>query len=352
MKCNKCGCEIKENQKFCTNCGAILPYNINCPNCGSMVSSEDSFCINCGTPLKETININGSTSESKQSQSKNVNVFMALLSGFLRICLIASIVVFVYYLFITSKSYSPDINDSDDNYPKPIAFTNRARNCEDSTVKDLVIQIFKENDATYLKVKPETVASVYLKYPAAISYDSSVDKYTCSGTVVVNAVKNGFRYDYDFMGMVTKDLGYTYDSDDFTKKYNYAGYECQVDYTSQLSEGQILVSASSCGTGDIYEGKRAPKFFKSPNPTIYKDLSKPKPVAKPNPKPAAKVETKPKVPVNTAKNIGTINTKPVQTETYSNDLNIREDVNQENVQINPQIQEEQERKKYVEDALF
>ena len=216
----------------------------------------------------------------------------------------------------------------------------------------MVIQIFKENDATYLKVKPETVASVYLKYPAAISYDSSVDKYTCSGTVVVNAVKNGFRYDYDFMGMVTKDLGYTYDSDDFTKKYNYAGYECQVDYTSQLSEGQILVSASSCGTGDIYEGKRAPKFFKSPNPTIYKDLSKPKPVAKPNPKPAAKVETKPKVPVNTAKNIGTINTKPVQTETYSNDLNIREDVNQENVQINPQIQEEQERKKYVEDALF
>ena len=351
MKCNKCGSEIKENQKFCTNCGAIVPYNINCPNCGSTVSSEDSFCINCGAVLKRNVTSNNN-SEQNQSNSDDVDVLKIFLSGFLKIALIICLVIFIFYLFILFRKDISYINDINNNYPRPSTFINKARNCEDSTVKDLVIQIFKENDATYLKVKPETVASVYLKYPAAISYDSSVDKYTCSGTVVVNAVKNGFRYDYDFMGLVTKDLGYTYDSEDYTKEYNYAGYECQVDYTSQISEGKILVSASSCGTGDIYEGKRAPKFFKSPNPTIYKDLSKPKPVAKPNPKPAAKVETKPKVPVNTAKNIGTINTKPVQTETYSNDLNIREDVNQENVQINPQIQEEQERKKYVEDALF
>lgn len=63
MKCGKCGIEIKEGTKFCTNCGSKvdeLPSKKYCAKCGKELNSNEKFCKSCGqmseTPKNNNIN--------------------------------------------------------------------------------------------------------------------------------------------------------------------------------------------------------------------------------------------------------------------------------------------------------
>lgn len=67
MKCNKCGVELKEGDRFCGNCGTqvirtSLEYETKiiyegeikkCPNCGRTLKSFVPFCPECGLELRE-----------------------------------------------------------------------------------------------------------------------------------------------------------------------------------------------------------------------------------------------------------------------------------------------------------
>lgn len=49
IKCNKCGNEVEENQKFCPECGEKIG-NL-CKNCGAKLTKKgQKFCPECGTP--------------------------------------------------------------------------------------------------------------------------------------------------------------------------------------------------------------------------------------------------------------------------------------------------------------
>lgn len=60
-KCPFCGAEVKKGQKFCTQCGAKLPENLEpiqeeqsvkrCPVCGAELKPGAKFCTQCGAKI-------------------------------------------------------------------------------------------------------------------------------------------------------------------------------------------------------------------------------------------------------------------------------------------------------------
>ena len=48
MKCPKCGFEINDNSKFCTECGEAIPQEKECPKCQAVVPPTAKFCMECG----------------------------------------------------------------------------------------------------------------------------------------------------------------------------------------------------------------------------------------------------------------------------------------------------------------
>ena len=62
QKCEKCGGEIRPQDRYCPICGAVAKNQtasnkpapqIACPGCGKSVKESDMFCTGCGTRLNE-----------------------------------------------------------------------------------------------------------------------------------------------------------------------------------------------------------------------------------------------------------------------------------------------------------
>ncbi len=64
MLCEKCGMQVEEGQRFCTNCGFQMP--VYCRNCGRKVENNEKFCPECGTAISEI----GSTGYSVSMPSR------------------------------------------------------------------------------------------------------------------------------------------------------------------------------------------------------------------------------------------------------------------------------------------
>ena len=54
VKCPKCGALVKENAKFCPECGEKMGTEI-CPKCGAKVKAGAKFCPECGVKLGEQV---------------------------------------------------------------------------------------------------------------------------------------------------------------------------------------------------------------------------------------------------------------------------------------------------------
>lgn len=62
MKCDKCGTDNNNGNKFCTNCGEELPSEIQlqkniCESCGSENELTSNYCVACGEKMKAPHNV-------------------------------------------------------------------------------------------------------------------------------------------------------------------------------------------------------------------------------------------------------------------------------------------------------
>jgi hypothetical protein len=66
MRCTKCGSELKENAKFCFECGEKVISELKCKSCGDKLHSNSKFCDQCGAKVN---NSQGSTIKSVEPVS-------------------------------------------------------------------------------------------------------------------------------------------------------------------------------------------------------------------------------------------------------------------------------------------
>lgn len=97
----------------------------------------------------------------------------------------------------------------------------KAPKCDNRKVQNIVKQIFKEHNPYYLN-NSESVTDIFLKYPVATSYDSSIEKYFCKGTVIVNSSNSNNPY------------------------------QCDIKYTAQRTSDGFYVESSCCEHDILY----------------------------------------------------------------------------------------------------
>ncbi|MDD3012567.1 MAG: hypothetical protein PHC34_02560 [Candidatus Gastranaerophilales bacterium] len=90
--------------------------------------------------------------------------------------------------------------------------------CSDKRTKDLVIQIFKENNSVYLLSDKKSILSIYMENTRPTEYDEKIKKYSCNGDIVLDSIKGGF---------LSKEDGYS---------TGYDKLRCKLSYTSQFSD--------------------------------------------------------------------------------------------------------------------
>lgn len=197
---------------------------MNCPNCGNDIEANQKFCTKCGTKI--------------EIENNNFNLTIVIVSIF--IC----IIVFTIILLMVFKS-----EKITQFFESSVDTEIKADNCESYNVKNLAIQIFKDNNSFYKSIDPFSVADIVFMYPSVTSYDKEIDKYFCSGRIVVKSTDIGFQpsdsnSEYaDFIHTTQWDES-IYNYVDIYKKYTQ--YICDIEYTSQISEGETLVNSSYC----------------------------------------------------------------------------------------------------------
>ncbi|MCM1264897.1 MAG: zinc ribbon domain-containing protein [Candidatus Gastranaerophilales bacterium] len=245
-RCPECGAECAKEQKFCEECG----YNMNmkkCPDCGKECELEQAFCTGCGYKFDNT---SEKITEDKKSLSNTSIIFISVL-------IFVFIVIIGIAIFL---HYNSSISQQDEGVTP---------NCEASEVKDLVISIFNDNNEYIKAIDKSSIASVILRFPAVSGYDKSLDKYFCTGEVVVESNPSGLlpltmEYENKYYSKIAHD--YYYDSDESYWE-RYTTYVVPVEYTSQTSEGSTLVTLKQ---------KRNNETFSTNNGSDRMDSRKPK----------------------------------------------------------------------------
>lgn len=223
---------------------------MKCPNCGNELNPNQKFCTKCGKEVPENIRIleNVEKDRKLELQQKIIILLVALIVCF--------VVAFGAIHFIGNRSDVDIPNENENNVEdnNNQIFDNSARNCEDVDVKNLVLNIYKENDYYYKYIDPTSISKIYLASPVATKYERSIDKYSCKGFVTLEA-PNGFRpKKYEFSNnFYSKVHSYETIDNGVQVIQKTTKIQCPVTYSSQISEGQISVYSSYCNGGSFYD---------------------------------------------------------------------------------------------------
>ena len=72
MQCKKCGIELRENAKFCSECGEKVIKELKCKMCGNILMPNSKFCDECGT--KVNASTDSSISEKVKPQVSSIEL--------------------------------------------------------------------------------------------------------------------------------------------------------------------------------------------------------------------------------------------------------------------------------------
>lgn len=229
MKCNKCGNICDDNSKFCTKCGNDLANQRN-----------ESFS-----------EIGSGLAEFKQAEVRSLLEGVLASKRLISIC--AGIFILAGVIYGLHSLNLPKVFKE--------AITPKAENCESQVVKDLVIDIVKNNDYFYNDIDPDTISTIYLRFPATSGYEQDIDKYHCTAQFVMESIYGGFKPKaHDFSNRYYSKYHFYRNFNDEMLTTN-TQYVCDVKYTSQLSEGSTLVNTTYCNSsGSWYESGKSGKF--------------------------------------------------------------------------------------------
>ena len=197
---------------------------MKCSNCGNELNGNEKFCANCGNKIGANL--------PKNNLFEN---FSKIIYGLIALGILGIIISLLPSLSSNnSSSGKNELNSIRNNLSY-----GRAKNCEDIDVKNQAISIFKQHDEYYKDIDKSSIADIELKFPASQSYDSSIDKYECTGVIVMNTKGTGFIpsvYSFDNKYFY---FAHKYDNEQYLKGYD--TYKLNIRYSSQMSEGRTLV---------------------------------------------------------------------------------------------------------------
>lgn len=105
MKCTNCGAELKNDAKFCLNCGAAVtaPGERVCPSCGARNSESQHYCSECGWPLDDS---REREEEVFSSYKDGVPVKRGFSGGVIILLVLIALAAFggLFYVFTTMTS--------------------------------------------------------------------------------------------------------------------------------------------------------------------------------------------------------------------------------------------------------
>lgn len=181
--CIHCGKSIKTIAKKCRYCKKFLievndinnettntgseDEEINCPYCSERIKKNAQKCKHCNEWLNK-----------KTPKHKSVVILL----------LISSVIILAAILLLRSYTIQ---GDSGYEGP-PYEVSSSVPDCSDQSTVYKVLETVKESNYYNSELIPESIASAYLKNTRATDYNENIQKYTCSGDIVLESSNQGF----------------------------------------------------------------------------------------------------------------------------------------------------------------
>ena len=90
-KCVKCNAILKDDDQFCTECGAEQPVEKRCPKCHALVKKDATFCTNCGAKLDEKAQAALAVPATPTTATNKWN--MKKIGGIIGICVVVLVIL-------------------------------------------------------------------------------------------------------------------------------------------------------------------------------------------------------------------------------------------------------------------